>query len=361
MKKLLVLFFLCFLLSGCATYKFQKQDTSSNSGYVASYYGKVISEYTIGNEKSFPDLALAQERFKRRRVDVEYYYRKMGQIENRFKEMFWDPPVMIVDFFGGILRWPFIAIADYKYNRNPDYKARVDKLDEEKDALEKVRQDNYKARLQAYILTDLKQEPSQLEKLQAVTPEVESVSEIVPAAPIVNEVVPKVKPAPVLEPVTPQVSATAVAPKEEIVSTPAALTPVVAKTETLVPPVQEAAPVISQVQEVQPPVVIEPVVEAKPIVKPILAPPVAVITAKPAKGPSPLTVKFSGQKSYSKSGKIIAYDWSFGDGDTSNKKSPTNIYYSTTFGSRPFTVTLTVKDEAGNSSSTSTTIELLNN
>lgn len=346
MKKIAVLILLSFLLSGCATYKFQKKDNSSDSGYVASYDGKVILEYTVGPENTLPDLALAQERFKRRRSDVEYYYQKMGQIEGRFKEMFWDPPAMIVDFIGGVLRWPFIAIGDYKYNRNPAYKAKVDKLDEENEVLEKTRLDSYKAKLQAYILTDLKQEPASVGRIEVSAPDVSSATEI---APVVNEASPKVETPPVLEPVMPQALVVPITPKEEIVSQPIVTAPVVAKVEPLAILAPEVAAIVPQAQEV------------KPIVKPVLIPPVAIITARPLQGPSPLTVKFSGQKSYSKSGKIIAYDWDFGDGDTSNKKAPTNTYYSATFGSRKFTVTLTVKDEAGNSSSTSTPIEVLNN
>jgi len=83
-----------------------------------------------------------------------------------------------------------------------------------------------------------------------------------------------------------------------------------------------------------------------------------VIIAKPAKGYSPLKVSFSGQKSYSKSGRIVSYDWDFGDGDTSVKKNPENTYWSTTYGTRNFTVTLTVRDDAGNTSSASTVIEV---
>ena len=293
MKKILALLFLTFILSGCATYRFQKSATSGNQGYLVSYDGKPILEYTVGKEKSLPDLTLAKERFKRRRTTVEYYCKKTGQIQSRLKDFFWDPPVMFVDFLWGVLRWPFIAVADYKYNRNPKYRARVDKLDEQGYALEKSRVDSLKEKLNAYIKEDLASE--HLPQGAAL-----------PAAP---EVAP-----------------------------------------------QTPAPVVA---EAKGPAEIKPVsVEAKPIAKPSLEPPVAVIIAKPAKGYSPLKVNFSGQKSYSKSGRIVSYDWDLGDGDTSTKKNPENTYWSTTYGLRNFTATLTVRDEAGNISSVSTVIEV---
>lgn len=279
MRKTLALLILTFILSGCATYKFQKPDAVAQ-GYLAYYNDEPILEYTVGKEKSLPDLALAKERFSRRKSKVEYYYKEMDQMESRLKECFWDPPAMILDFFWGVLRWPFVAVADYKYNRNPEYKARVDRLDEEKEALETARLDSLRKDLDAYIVEDL------------------------------------VK-------------------------------------ESLLPAVVD-------------PVVVQPVAEIKPIVaeevavtRLALEPPVAVIVAQPSKGSSPLKVNFFGQKSYSKSGKIVAYDWDFGDGDTSTKKNTQNTYWSATFGSRSYTATLTVRDDKGSTSTTSATIEVI--
>ena len=147
-----------FILSGCATYKFQKPTTSGAQGYLACYDGKPILEYTVGKEKSLPDLTLAKERFKRRRTTVEYYYKQMDLIKSRLKEFFWDPPAMFVDLLGGVLRWPFVAVADYKYNRNTKYKERVDRLDEQKEELEKVRVNTLKEKLATYITEDLNKE-----------------------------------------------------------------------------------------------------------------------------------------------------------------------------------------------------------
>jgi len=300
LRKILILLFFAFILSGCATYKFQKSASSGSQGYLACYNGEPILEYTVGKEKSLPDLTLAKKRFKRRRPTVEHYYKQMGQIEPRLKELFWEPPAMLADFLGGILRWPFIAAADYKYNHNPKYKERMDRLDEEKETFEKARINSLKEKLAAYIAEDLaKEHPSQG---------------------VVTTALPASKPQPEVLPVTQK-------PLQQ-----APILPVIQGTVT-----PATAPAV------QPPVEIKPV---------------AVITAKPVKGYSPLIVKFSGQKSYSKSGKIVSYLWDFGDGDTSTKKNPENTYWSATYGARNFSVTLTVKDAAGLTSSTTLIIEV---
>ncbi|MDD5692512.1 MAG: PKD domain-containing protein [Candidatus Omnitrophica bacterium] len=314
MRRILVLLFFAFVLSGCATYKFQKSGPSASQGYVATYDGKPVLEYTVGQGKSLPpDLTLARERFKRRRAKVEYYYKNMGQIRSRMMEFFWDPPAMLVDFMWGVVRWPFIAYSDYKYNRDPKYREKVDKLDEQKDALEKARVNSLREKLNAYINEDIAKES--LKQGQALS--------LAPAA------APKIEP-----PAEAQLPAPPAEPQ---------------------PTVPEPQPALVQSQ----PTEVKPVsVEVKPVVKPSPEPPVAVIIARPAKGFSPLKVNFSGQKSYSKSGRIVSYDWDFGDGDTSAKKNPENTYWSTTYGTRSFTATLTVRDEAGNSSSASTVIEV---
>ena len=327
MRKIGLLLVLLLLLSGCATYKFQKGSAPYDKGYVACYDGKPIPEYTLGQDNSVPDLVLAKERFKRRRAKVEYYYKKMGQIETRFKEFLWNPPAMFVDFIGGVLRWPFIAVADYKYNRNPQYKEKVDRLDEQKDELDKARVNDLKTKLRAYIDGDLAKE---------LTPKGLPAPEVVVTAqqaPVVNAPV-----APVAEahavPAEPEKQVLPEEPKANIpppATIPSEVKPVVAQEEKEVLPVQ--------------PVKLEP--------------PVAVIIAKPAKGPSPLQVNFNGGKSYSKNAKIASYSWDFGDGDASTKKSPINTYWSTTYGSRIFTATLTVKDEKGQTASTSMNIEVI--
>jgi len=347
LKKLLCLIFLVLILSGCATYKFQKPATSNAQGYLACYDGKPILEYTVGKEKSLPDLALAKERFKRRRSTVEYYYKKMDKIESRFKEYFWDTPKILVDLVGGVLRWPFTAVSDYKYNRNPKYKEKVDKLDEQKEELEKIRVNALNEKLAAYIVQDLNKEASQKNAVAAAleVAKIESTPEIAvqPEVPVIAEVV-----------APPLATEAKLAPVAESISAPAE--------EQVLTPVMESAPAPAPIQRpvtIKPAKKIKPVKIIKPIVEPVLVPPVAVITAKPVKGSSPLKVNFSAQKSHSQSGKIVAYDWDFGDGDTSTKMNVENTYWSTTFGSRNFTATLTVRDDAGSISSSSIVIEVI--
>ncbi|TAM42047.1 PKD domain-containing protein [bacterium] len=242
----------------------------------------------------------------------------MDQMTSRTKEFLWDTPAMFVDFMWGVLRWPFIAISDYKYNRDPKYKERVDKLDEEKEALEKSRVNSLREKLDAYINEDLAKES--LKQGQAL-----------PAAPKIEPPAAESKPA---------------------VALPESKPPVPETQPSLSPKPQPVSP------QPQPAEVKPPGAEEKPAAKPSLESPVAVIIAKPAKGYSPLKVNFSGEKSRSKSGRIVSYNWDFGDGDTSTKKNPENTYWSTTYGVRNFTATLTVRDEAGNTSSVSTVIEV---
>jgi len=314
-RKITVLLFLSFILSGCATYKFQKGAAHYDNGYVVSYDGKVIPEYTVGQGNTVPDLDLARERFNRRRVKVEYYYKKMGEIEARAKELFWDPPAMCVDFIGGILRWPFVAISDYKYNHNRQYRENIDRLDEQREEEEKSRIKDLKAQLKAYVDKDLFEEPSGKGIVvpgPAIVPQTAPVGEEAPAQPVDTEKEQVTTQGSYIEPA--KFQPVPVAPKEER-SSPAA-------------------------------------VEIKPEV------PHAIIIAKPKSGFSPLLVSFNAAKSYSKSGRIVSYSWDFGDGDASSKKNPQNTYWSTNYGKRVFTVTLTVKDEKGQTASVSQEIEV---
>ena len=89
-------------------------------------------------------------------------------------------------------------------------------------------------------------------------------------------------------------------------------------------------------------------------------PPVAIIVARPVKGYSPLKVHFSASRSRATKGKIVSYEWDFGDQDKSKKPSATNTFYSGTFEPKQFTVTLTVQDDRGNVGIATTNIEVLN-
>jgi hypothetical protein len=317
-----VWFILELLLSGCATYKFQKGSVPYDKGYVASYDGKIIPEYTVGKDNSVPDLELAKERFKRRRSTVEYYCKKMGDIESRFKEILWDPPAMAIDFIGGVLRWPFIAVSDYKYNRDPKYREEADRLDEKKDEMEKARVNDLRSRLKVYIEEDLAREESRRQALAAKAQVIEP--PVVPAAAVENK------------PVEP------IEDKQARAEAVQSAVPAVA-----VAPAEQEQPIATNEEKIL------------PVVKPVkIEPPVAVISARPDKGFSPLQVNFNGGKSYSNCGKIVSYYWDFGDGDTSTKRNPVNAYWSTTYGVRSFVATLTVKDEKGQTASASVNIEV---
>ncbi|MCU0651747.1 MAG: hypothetical protein MUC39_02265 [Candidatus Omnitrophica bacterium] len=155
MKNIVLLFLILNFLSGCASYKYQKsQSTTGNTVYLVARDDKVIPEYTIGPDKTYPDLKVAQERFKRRRGMVEYYYKNMNYIMNRFHEG--------VDVYGGLIlgmatapfRTPFVAVGDYRYNHNPQYKEKVDAIYAKEDADEEARIAKLKVALNDYMQKD---------------------------------------------------------------------------------------------------------------------------------------------------------------------------------------------------------------
>ncbi|MFH0935946.1 MAG: hypothetical protein V1828_03740 [Candidatus Omnitrophota bacterium] len=160
MKKALWLI-LCFaFLSGCAPYRVEKGIKKPyDEGYVATREGKVILEYTVGADNKVPeDIELARVRFRRRRRTVEDYYKKMGVIENRLKENVSDRLGFFWGIVGGVFNTPVRIISEYRYNHNPAYKAKVDKLIGEQEARAKERLERLKAELAIYIEEDLRQE-----------------------------------------------------------------------------------------------------------------------------------------------------------------------------------------------------------
>ncbi|MBC6607573.1 PQQ-dependent sugar dehydrogenase [Hymenobacter sp. BT188] len=72
--------------------------------------------------------------------------------------------------------------------------------------------------------------------------------------------------------------------------------------------------------------------------------PIAVASADKTFGLGPLTVQFTGDKSYDPDGKSITYQWNFGDGGTSTLANPTHTY--ATGNPANYTVTLTVRDNS---------------
>jgi hypothetical protein len=104
------------------------------------------------------NIELAQSRFKKRRTIVEDYYKKMGYIENHFKMAFWGPCAIFFKAIGGVFRLPFIAISDYKYGHNPEYRKKMEKIEEDKEAREETRIEKLKEELNIYIQKDLARE-----------------------------------------------------------------------------------------------------------------------------------------------------------------------------------------------------------
>jgi PKD repeat protein len=82
--------------------------------------------------------------------------------------------------------------------------------------------------------------------------------------------------------------------------------------------------------------------------------PVAAMTATPASGVAPLSVAFDGSASSDADGGIVSYAWNFGDGATASGVTTSHSYV--TPGS--FVARLTVTDNLGATSSTTTTIQV---
>lgn len=324
--------FLCFFLCGCATYNIKEE----KNGFAFTRYNKLIPEYTVGAEESFPDKELAEERFKRRRKSVEYYYKKMGFIDNRFKQDFIEPPVTFVKFLFGILRVPFIMISDYKYNHNLQYKERVDKLEDQRYEAERAHIKGLKEELASYIKEDLAKEPYLNSALSFKDKKIKGKNTesklIVPKKIGPKEVKPKIT-----------------APKVTTAQEPKPMESSTLLLEVKPDDVSLARPAIKDEAKL-----------SKDLPKASLVKPVAVIIAKPQSGSSPLKVNFFGSKSKPANGRIVSYEWDFGDGDKSNKPNPINTYWSTTYGIREYTATLTVTDNFGASSSSSIIIQVVN-
>lgn len=160
MKKTAVFIFCLIFLNGCAPYRIQKGiQKPYDEGFVATREGKVIPEYTAGKGgKVCDDMALAQERFKRRRRAVEDYYKKMGIIENRLKEHVWNRFIYFWSLVGGVFNMPVRFVSEFRYNHNPEYRARVDKMVAEKEAALNARVKALQQELAAYIEDDLRKE-----------------------------------------------------------------------------------------------------------------------------------------------------------------------------------------------------------
>ena len=344
MKRFICLVLMAMFISGCATYKFQHGKPPYDAGYVVTRDGLTIPEYTLGENNSVPDMKVAEHRFKRRRKIVEYYYQEMGLMQSRLEEIVWNPAAGFVKFITGIFRLPFIAASNHKYEHNPEYRQKVQKQEEEKQAREDARKQRFKGALASYLQRDLKYEGS-----LGLTPVAS------------KEVEPFVQTAAVKEDAALVPAESAIPGEKEpelIQEAPASVGPL---------PATQSSAVVEEYKEEVAAVVAPKPVAAKPVAA--VPPPrkidlsrqlTAVIVAKPASGFSPLKVKFYGNKSYCPKGRIVSYEWDFGDGDKSTKMNPANIYYSGSYLSQYFTVTLTVQDNSGNTAQASAVIEVKN-
>ncbi|MDD5255496.1 MAG: PKD domain-containing protein [Candidatus Omnitrophica bacterium] len=348
MKKSVSLILAALFLSGCATYKIQKGQAPYEGGFVAARDGKVLAEYTLGKDNSVPaEEGLARERFKRRRSMVEHYYKKIGDIDNRFKQAFVDPPLMMLHFMTGIFRLPFIALSDHKYEHNPAYRARVQERQAKQDAALEARKRSLKSRLASYVEQDLVKEQVLAAK-KVSRPKVEKARrKKAPAAVSQTEAATQA---------LATIEAQEVSEVQEKDMQQAAAADAVEGFESAPAPAAAAVPGQAKAQVKAK---AKPKAQAKAKPARVSVAPAAVIKARPQRGTSPLLVKFSAQASLAPGSKIISYEWDFGDGDTSEKKAPSNTYYNMGYNAESYTVTLTVRDSNGNSASATAVIEVL--
>ena len=89
-------------------------------------------------------------------------------------------------------------------------------------------------------------------------------------------------------------------------------------------------------------------------------PPEAIATAAVEYGPSPLIVPFTSSGSSDPGGGPITYQWDFGDGAESTDPDPTHTFNAPAGVPTAFEVTLTVTDQAGQSSSTTLIVSVNN-
>lgn len=155
-----------FFLTGCASYKYELA-SDPYKGYVVKRNDFLIPEYTTDTKNKAPqNLAVAQQRFKRRQSVVDDYYKKMGRIENQFKDLIFGYPLFLVTLVTAAFRLPFIAVSDYRYEHDPKYKAIIDKRDAELDKREEGIKDGLQKSLNKFIENDMTKETASETKTQ---------------------------------------------------------------------------------------------------------------------------------------------------------------------------------------------------
>lgn len=122
-------------------------------------FGYEIPEYTIDLDDQAPeDLALATERYKRRKDTVESAYIKMGQIEDHITRYITHFPKIMWSLFANTLKMPFHIVSEYRYEHNEKYRQKIDALDAEAKAKEEERVNALKSQLKEFIRQDLEKE-----------------------------------------------------------------------------------------------------------------------------------------------------------------------------------------------------------
>ncbi len=350
---------------GCSTYRVQKGTEPYEAGYVVTRDNFLIPEYTLGAGDSVAaDPQLAQERFQRRRKTVENYYTQMGYIESRFKEIFVDNITGFGKAAVGVFKLPFIAVSDYRYRKSPAYRQRIDARHQQDDAREEARVAKLREQLDGYIRQDILQEQQDFVKSETQRPVSQAQDWEEPVQEAAASPAREVPPAEVKAPSAPSApgSLKAQAKQKKRAEQQALRQAREAEKQAR----REAAKQEREEKRLRAGDAAAARKEArasKGIARAAAAPKAgqvrAAIRAKPLKGSSPLKVVFSAAGSRSSVARISAYEWDFGDGDTAKGRTVTNTFWSTTYGSRLFSVTLTVYDSAGNQASETVQIEVI--
>lgn len=161
MKKIIILFACLGLFSGCTVHRFQR--SKKLGGYAVARFGYEIPEYTIDLDSRAPeDLALAKERYRRRKDTVESAYIEMGQIEDYITRYITHFPKVMWSLFANIIKMPFHIVSEYRYEQNEKYRQKIDALDAEAKAKEEERLNALKGQLREFIQQDLEKEKSPL-------------------------------------------------------------------------------------------------------------------------------------------------------------------------------------------------------
>lgn len=157
-RLLIMALLILFTLSGCASYKYTSGGKPYGEGYIVLRNNTAIADYTIGKDNKAPlDLDLAKERFKKRRAQVECYYKKMGIIYSPYSS-FVTYPAAIIGMVGGIFKLPFILVSDYRYEHNPEYRKKIDALEMERRIEDMKKRQELQDRLNNFIKKEIEKE-----------------------------------------------------------------------------------------------------------------------------------------------------------------------------------------------------------